>query len=250
MADILPILPAVESVDAAFNTTHWSVVLEAGQNNTPQSAQALEWLCRTYWYPLYVYVRRQGNGPEDTQDLVQEFFARFLKRNYLQRADPERGRFRTFLLTSLKHFLNDEWAKLRTQKRGGGQRVISWDDVDPEERYRHEPADQLTPDRIYEKRWAGILLDSVLGRLRVEYQKAGRTPEFNQLKAFLWGDGNPGTYAQVAARMRMEEGALKVAVHRLRKRFREQLRLEVERTVSSLEEVDTELRHLRSLLSG
>lgn len=250
MADILPNLPAVESADAAFATTHWSVVLEAGQSNSPQAAQALEWLCRIYWYPLYVYVRRQGKGPEDTQDLVQEFFARFLARKYLQRADPERGRFRSFLLTSLKHFLNDEWEKLRTQKRGGGQRVISWDGIDPEEGYRHEPADELTPDRIYEKRWAGILLDNVLGRLRVEYQKAGRIPEFNQLKTFVWGDGNPGTYAEVAARLRTKESALKVAVHRLRKRFREQIRLEVERTVSSPEEVDDEMRYLRSLLSG
>jgi DNA-directed RNA polymerase specialized sigma24 family protein len=182
--------------------------------------------------------------------LTQQFFARFLERKYLQLADPERGRFRSFLLTSLKHFLTDEWEKLRTQKRGGGKLAISWDGIDPEERYRHERPEQLPPDKIYEKRWAGILLDGVLNQLQEEYAKAGRQAEFDQLKAFVWGDGRTGTYAEVAGRLKVEENAVKVAVHRLRKRFREQLRLEVLKTVSSPEEVDDELRHLRSLLSS
>ena len=235
---------------AVFDTTHWSEVLQAGEASSPETTEALERLCRAYWYPLYVHVRRLGWGPEDAQDLTQQFFARFLERKYLDRADPERGRFRSFLLSSLKHFLTDEWEKLRTQKRGGGQRVISWDGGDPEERYQHEPTESLSPDRIYEKRWAGILLDGVLSQLQAEYQKAGRVAEFDQLKAFVWGVGHGGTYAEVAVRMKMEENAVKVAVHRLRKRFREQLRLEVLKTVSSPEEVDAELRHLRSLLSG
>ena len=123
--------------------------MQAGKEHSPQTAEALESLCRAYWYPLYAYVRRQGHLPHDAQDLTQEFFARFLERKYLQLADPERGRFRSFLLTSLKHFLRDEWEKLRTQKRGGGERILSWDGVDPEEQFRHEPVENLTPDRVY-----------------------------------------------------------------------------------------------------
>ncbi len=242
-------LAPVEAGSAGFSTTHWSAVLRAGREFSPEAHEALEQLCTAYWYPLYVHVRRLGWGPEDAQDLTQQFFARFLERKYFQLADPERGRFRSFLLTSLKHFLADEWEKLRTQKRGGGQRAISWDGIDPEEQYRHEPPETLFPDLIYEKRWAGILLDGVLNQLRAEYEKAGRVSDFDQLKNFVWGDGHAGTYAEVAARLKIEEGAVKVAVHRLRKRFRDQLRLEVLRTVSSPEEVDEELRHLRSLLS-
>ena len=234
----------------AFSTTHWSAVLQAGREFSPEAQEALETLCRRYWYPLYVHVRRLGWGPDDAQDLTQQFFTRFLERRYFERADPERGRFRSFLLTSLKHFLTDEWEKLRTQKRGGGQRSISWDGVDPEDRYRLEPAEHLTPDRIYEKRWAGILLENVLNQLKVEYEKAGRAGEFDQLKSCVWGDGDAGTYGELAVRMKVGENAVKVAVHRLRKRFREQLRLEVLKTVSSPEEVDAELRHLRQLLSG
>lgn len=235
---------------AVFGTTHWSVVLQAGGKTSSVAQAALEKLCHAYWYPLYIHVRRLGWGAEESKDLTQQFFARFLERKYLQLADPERGRFRSFLLTSLKHFLADEWDKSRAQKRGGGQKVISWDGLDPEERYRNEPAEKLSPDRIYEKRWAGILLESVLSQLQVEYTKAGRDAEFAQLKSFVWGDESSGTYTEVAAKLRMEEGALKVAVHRLRKRFREQLRHEVARTVSSPEEVDAELRHLRALLSS
>jgi len=234
----------------AFDTTHWSVVLSAGGSFSPESQEALEKLCRTYWYPLYVHVRRSGWPEQDAKDLTQQFFARFLERKYLEHADPDRGRFRSFLLTSLKHFLADEWDKSQTQKRGGGNAPISWDGVDPENCYRDEPVDQLTPDRIYDKRWAGLLLERVLGQLRREYDKAGRAAEFERLKAFVWGDGDGGTYATVAAAMNAEVGTVKVAVHRLRKRFREQLRLEVLRTVASPEEVDAELRHLRELLSS
>ena len=233
-----------------FVTTHWSVVLQAGEAFSPESQEALEQLCRDYWYPLYVHARRLGWGTEDAQDLTQQFFARFLERKYLRLADPARGRFRSFLLTSLKRFLADEWDKLKTRKRGGLERTISWDGTDPEERYRHEPVENLTPDRVYEKRWAGILLDGVLNKLRVEYEKAGRLVEFDELASCVWGDGHAGSYAEVAARLSVEEGAVKVAVHRLRKRFREQLRLEVSRTVSSPEDVDAELRHLRSVLGS
>lgn len=251
--DETPYVPAAATSKPGggqFNTTHWSVVLQAGGEFSPEAQEALNRLCRSYWYPLYVHVRRRGWGEEDAKDLTQQFLARFLERKYLERADPERGRFRSFLLASLKHFLADEWEKLRAQKRGGGQRTISWDDADPEERYRLEPTENLTPDRIYEKRWAGTLLDGALNQLREEYEKAGRAAEFDELKSCVWGDGHTGTYAEVAGRMKIEENAVKVAVHRLRKRFREQLRLEVLKTVSSPEEVDAELRHLRDLLSS
>ena len=189
MPDALPNPAEVDSTRGTFSTTHWSVVLRAGHEFSPEAQEALENLCRIYWYPLYVHVRRLGWGPEDAQDLTQQFFARFIERKYLQLADPERGRLRSFLLTSLKHFLADEWDKLRTQKRGGGQRAISWGGADPEERYRHEPAENLSPDRIYEKRWAGILLDSVLNQVRAEYQQAGRVADLDQLKNFIWSDG-------------------------------------------------------------
>jgi DNA-directed RNA polymerase specialized sigma24 family protein len=249
MPDEAPARSEPGSRATGFCTTHWSVVLSAGGNFSPESQEALEKLCRTYWYPLYVHVRRLGWGEEDAKDLTQQFFARFLERKYIQLADRDRGRFRSFLLTSLKHFLADEWDKSRTQKRGSGQPAISWDGFDPERRYRAEPTDTLTPERAYEKRWAGMLLEGVLRRLRVEYEKAGRAGDFDQLKNFVWGDAHAGSYLQVASQMKVGENAVKVAVHRLRKRFREQLRLEVLRTVSSEEELDAELRHLRAVLS-
>lgn len=236
--------------EGAFSTTHWSAVFQAGLADSATARAALEKLCQRYWYPLYVNVRRRGWAEEDAKDLTQQFFARLLDHNYLERARPERGRFRSFLLTSLKHFLADEWEKRRTQKRGGRHGVISWEGLDPEERYRHEPTDKLSPDHIFEKRWAGELLENVLGQLQVEYQKTGREAEFVHLKSFVWGDGDSGTYAEAAGRLRMEENALKVAVHRLRKRFRDCLRQEVASTVSSPEEVEDELRHLRGLLSS
>lgn len=226
------------------------MVLEAGREFSPEAQEALNSLCKSYWYPLYVHVRRRGWGPEEAKDLTQQFFARFIERKYLQLAEPERGRFRSFLLTSLKHFLADEWDKLRAQKRGGGQPVISWDGVDPENRYHLEPADPATPDGIYEKRWAATLLEYALGQLRNEYESSGRLREFEILKNFVWGDAPGGTYAEVGVALSMQENAVKVAVHRLRKRFREQLRTEVLRTVSSPDEVDAELRHLRALLSS
>lgn len=241
---------ADRSRDGAFLTTQWSLIVQAGQSGSMQARAALEELCQIYWYPLYVHVRRLGWGDEDSKDLTQQFFARFLENNYLKRADPERGRFRSYLLTSLKHFLTDEWEKLRAQKRGGGQRPISWEGVDPEARYLLEPTENLTPDRIYEKRWAAVLLDNVLKHLRDEQQKAGRAMEFDALKSFVWGDGRAGTYAEVAARLKMEENSVKVAIHRLRRRFRELLRLAVLQTVSTPAEVDAELLYLRSLLSN
>ena len=233
----------------SFATTHWSVVLQAGDGHSARSQVALEKLCQSYWYPLYVHVRRSGRMEEDAKDLTQHFFARFLERKYLQLADPERGRFRSFLLTALKNFLANEWEKASTQKRGRLE-TISWDGFDPEARYRHEPADSMSPDRLYEKRWAATLLEGVLVQLRDEYEAAGRIQEFEHLKNHVWGDAAGTTYADIAAQLGIAENSVAVAVHRLRKRFREQLRTTVARTVASPDEVDEELRHLLTVMSS
>ncbi len=233
-----------------FPTTHWSVVLSAGDGSLPNAKAALERLCRAYWYPLYVYVRWQGRSVEDAQDLTQEFFARLLQRDYLRLSDPARGRFRTFLLTALKRFLVNDWKKGRAVKRGGGQTVISWNQQETESRFLVEPADQTTPEKAFEKRWALIVLEQVLERLREEFTAGGQTERFERLKVLLWGEKDSPSYAEVAAELGLTEGALKVAVHRLRQRYRELLRAEIANTVERPEEVDDELRHLIAAISG
>jgi len=232
-----------------FATTHWSIVLAAGRENSPEAAQALERLCSAYWYPLYAYVRRQGHAQPDAQDLVQEFFARLLGRNYLRLADRNRGRFRTFLLTSLQHFLINEWNKAKCEKRGGGQRMLSLDAEETETRFRAEPADHQTPEKAYERRWALLVLDRVLDQLQTECHAKERGAEFEELKPFLTGEDSEDSYAQIAARLGITEGNLKVMVHRLRHRYREILRQEVARTVEGPEAVDAEIRHLIAALS-
>ena len=237
-------------VDAGhFQTTHWSVVLAAGQRVTPQSAEALEKLCRTYWYPLYAYIRRQGYDAHDAQDLTQAFFARFLEKNYLGDVDRAKGKFRSFLLASLKHFLANEWDKARAKKRGGAQTFIPLDNGSAETRYGLEPAHDETADKIYERRWALTLLDQVLARLQGEYVAAGKTRSFDELKVFLTGEKSSAPYSEVAAKLKLTEGAVKVAVHRLRHRYRELLRAEIAQTVGSPDEIDAELRHLFAALS-
>jgi RNA polymerase sigma factor (sigma-70 family) len=232
-----------------FTNTHWSVVLAAGDNSSPSSAAALEKLCRAYWYPLYAYVRRRGHGPEDSQDLTQDFFARLLRKEYLSHVEPERGKFRTFLLTSLKRFLINEWEKGRVQKRGGGQPVLSLDTDATESRYQAEPSESSTPEKIFEKRWAVTLLEQVLARLRQEFTAHGKAQQFERLKLLLWGEKGSPPYAEVAAELGLSEGALKVSVHRLRQRYRELLREEVAHTVASPSDVDNELRHLIAVIS-
>ena len=228
----------------AFSTTHWSVVLQAGHDSSPDCNEALERLCRSYWYPLYAYVRRQGYSPHDAQDLTQEFFSRFLGRNFVSFADRSRGKFRTFLLTSLQHFLVNEWTKARTAKRGGFQQVISWDEQEAENRYLAEPTDGLAPDTIFEKRWAISLLEKVLAQLREETSAAGKGAQFESLKQYLWGEKSGVSYEEIGKELNMTEGAVKVAVHRLRQRYREMLRAEVAQTVATEEEVDVELQYL------
>jgi RNA polymerase sigma-70 factor (ECF subfamily) len=233
-----------------FATTHWSLVLAAGHSSVMGAPAALESLCRTYWFPLYVYVRRQGNSPEDAQDLTQAFFARLLEKKHLRLADPDRGKFRAFLLKSLKHFLVNEWEKARTQKRGGGHSVIPLDAEIAESRYAAEPVQTVSLDQVYEKRWAVTLIETVLDRLRENYAAAGRLPVFETLRGSIWGDSATVSYSAVAAQLGLTERAVKVAVHRLRSRYRELLRAEVAQTVAMPAEVDEELRHLMAVLSA
>ena len=230
-----------------FATTSWSVVLAAGHASRSDAQAALARLCETYWYPLYTYVRRRGHPPEEAQDLTQEFFARLLEKHYLLAADRERGRFRSFLLASLNHFLANEWRRQTAQKRGGGRVAISLDLPSGERRYSQEPSHDLTPEQAYERRWALTLLERALSRLREEYAAGGKASLCERLTAFLAGDkGAP--YQQIANDLGMTEGAVKTAAHRLRQRCRELLRAEVAQTVAAAEDVDEELRHLLSVI--
>jgi len=232
-----------------FTTTHWSVVLAAGHSTAPGAPQALETLCRGYWYPLYAYVRRQGHSPEDAQDLTQDFFARFLEKKYFKLADPARGRFRTFLLTALKHFLANEWKKAHREKRGSGLAAISLDAEVAEQRYAVEPVEEINPETIYERRWAATLLEGVLALLQQEWAAADKGWQFEELKGGLWGGSNASSYADIAARRETTEPTIKMAAHRLRQRYRELLRAEIAHTVASPAEVDEELRHLIAVIS-
>lgn len=233
---------------APFATTHWSVVAAAGQGSSPGAQAALEKLCATYWFPLYAFARRQGSSPEDAQDLTQEFFCRLLEKNHLAKADPNRGRFRSFLLASMKNFLANDWKRMGRLKRGGGMEFISFDAEEAENRYAVEAPDESNPDSEYETRWAVTLVDQVLGALRQEFDAADKARLFDGLKGFIWGDKRTSSYQEIAAQLNLSEGAAKVAVHRLRQRFRELLRAEVARTVARPEDIDGELRHLIELL--
>ena len=240
--------PHGRDAGSLFLTTHWSVVLEAKDKSSPESAAALETLCRTYWYPLYAFVRHQGHSPDDAQDLTQAFFARLLAKEYLQAADREKGRFRTFLRVALRRFLANEWDRARRLKRGGGQVPLPLDITTAEHLYQEEREDALPPDRLYERRWARVLLEQVLARLRAEYAAGGKASEFEQLKGALASGRGGIVYGDLAAALGVTEGAARVAVHRLRKRFREMFRLAVAETVAAPEEVEDELRHIVGLL--
>ncbi len=232
-----------------FATTHWSVVLAARGSDLPEAAAALEELCRAYWYPLYAYVRRKGHGPHDAQDLTQAFFARLLEKNYVAQADRERGRFRTFLLAALTHFLADEWDKARRLKRGGGREIISFDAASAEERYRLEPVDQLDPAKLYERRWVTTLFDRVLARLEQEFRDSGKGGLFEGLKGSLIAEDAGLSYAELGAQLGLKEDAVKQSVHRMRRRYRELFREEIAQTVSSPGEVEDEMNHLFAVLS-
>jgi RNA polymerase sigma-70 factor (ECF subfamily) len=233
-----------------FATTHWSVVLNAQEADSPQAAQALEQLCRTYWYPLYAYVRRQGRSPEDAQDLTQAFFARLLAGSSLGSVDRRKGRFRSFLLAAMNHFLAEEWHRAHRQKRGGGQTILSLDEATAEERYRLEPAEAMTAETIYERRWALTLLEQVLRRLETEFAQAGQTAQFEVLKTFLLGDKGELSYADAAARTGLSESAVGVAIHRMRRRYGELFRETIAHTVADPAEVDEEIAYLLRILGA
>jgi RNA polymerase sigma-70 factor (ECF subfamily) len=227
-----------------FATTHWSVVLSAGRSETTRGKDALAALCEGYWYPLYAYIRRQGHSPQDAEDLTQGFFARLLESESLAAVSPEKGKFRTFLLVALKRFLVNEWHRANSQKRGGGSFQVPLQGHTAETRYVAEPAEQLTAEKLYERRWALTLLERVLARLADEFKNTGKKEQFEKLKPFLMADKGAIPYSQAATESGMNENALKVAVHRLRRRFRELFREEVAHTVAKPEEIDEEIHHL------
>ena len=233
-----------------FRTTHWSVVLAAGDAASPQSAAALEKLCRAYWLPLYAYARRRGQEPEDAQDLTQAFFARFLENNAVSQANRRRGRFRTFLLTALQNFISNEWRKSAAQKRGGGRALLAWDELSPETCYQPEAVSELTPDKVFDQRWALTVFQQSLARLRKEYVVAGKGEQFERLKDFLSAEAGEGAYAQVATRLGMSRNAVAVAVRRLRQRYGQIVRDEIAHTVASPADVEEELQYLIKLMSG
>jgi RNA polymerase sigma factor (sigma-70 family) len=231
-----------------FPTTRWTLVVAAGDRRRKEAQSALVSLCENYWYPLYAWLRRRGYPAEQAQDLTQEFFTRVLEGRYLDRADREKGRFRSFLLTSLKFFVADEEDRLRAYKRGGGV-VLPLELSSGEERYQREPSHDETPERIFDRRWALSVLDRVVEKLKEEFVQHGRTEHFERLKIFLLGQSD-APYATLAREMNTSEGALKVAIHRLRKRYRELFRQEIADTVADPAEVESELRYLAAALTA
>ena len=232
-----------------FVTTRWTVVLSAGRKSSPQSDRALGDLCQIYWYPLYAYIRRQGRSKEDSEDLVQAFFARFLEKNYLEGLSAERGKFRAFLLASLKHFLANEWDKANRQKRGGGAQHLSLDWQSADERFHLDPPDPASPDRAYDRAWALALLERVIARLRSECVAGGKENLFDQAKGYLMVGQTAIRYAEAAQTLGLDEGAVRVAVHRLRKRYRALLRDEIAQTLDDPAQVEDELRSLQAALA-
>jgi RNA polymerase sigma factor (sigma-70 family) len=230
-----------------FPTTRWTLVVAAGDPHRKEARSALVSLCEAYWYPLYAYLRRRGYPADQAQDLTQDFFVRVVEGLYLDRADPEKGRFRSFLLTSLKFFVADEHDRQRALKRGGGA-ILPLEFSSGEERYQREPAHDETPERIFERRWALSVLDRVVEKLREEFVHHGRPEHFEQLKVFLLGQSQ-APYAALAREMNTSEGALKVAIHRLRKRYRELFRQEIADTVADPADVESELRFLAAVLT-
>lgn len=232
-----------------FVTTHWSVVLSAAHSDTTQAQDALSKLCQTYWHPLYTYIRRRGYSPEDAEDLTQSFFASLLARNAVSTVSPEKGRFRSFLLASLNHFLSDEWDKARAQKRGG-YKIVHFDTQTAESWLDQMPSQNLTPERAYELRWAITLLEQVYRTLEEEHRQHGKGELFDALRGTLAGPGNSVPYAELAQRLGLNEGAVKVAVHRFRQRYRTRLREAIAETVATEADAEEELRYLLRIVAG
>jgi RNA polymerase sigma-70 factor (ECF subfamily) len=235
---------------AAFRTTHWSVVLKAAQRGSPGGEEALAKLCQTYWDPLYVFIRRRGYSPEEAEDLTQGFFAQLLEKNLLAGLKVEGGKFRSYLLTLLKHFLANERERELARKRGGGATRVPIDRASAEARYHAELVEATTPESLFERHWALALLDQVMDQLRSQYVAARKTEFFEQLRPFLSGAERMIPYAEISASLGLSEGAVKVAVHRLRKQYGQLLRAEIAATVGSASEVEAEIRHLIAVTSG
>ena len=242
--------PSVSHNAGQFATTRWSMVVEAGRPSSPEAAVALATLCGIYWFPLYAYVRRQGHSAEDAQDLTQEFFVHLLEKQTLKVANPERGRFRSFLLASMKNFLANEWRRGAAQKRGGERSVISLNFDDGENRYRLEPSHDATPERIFERQWALTLLEQALTKLRAEFDATGKIELFGRLEMFLGGQKSTVPYRELGDQLKMSEGAVKVAIHRMRRRYRALLREEIQQTIGAAGDVDEELRRLFETLAS
>ena len=240
---------SADSPNSLFLTTRWSVVLAARDKTSPASRAALETLCAGYWYPLYAFVRRVGNSAHDAQDLTQEFFSRLLQKDWLNAAEQERGRFRTFLIMAMKRFLANEWDKVRSAKRGGGLTFVPLDTELAESRYLQEPPASIAADFLYERRWALTLLDQAMAGLRAEYERDGRGHDFERLKMFLTAERGEIPYEKIAGDLAVSEGAARVAVHRLRKRFREIFRATIADTITEAGDVDAEVRHVVEILS-
>jgi RNA polymerase sigma factor (sigma-70 family) len=233
-----------------FATTHWTVVLTAGRPESSRYQQALETLCQTYWFPLYAYLRRQGHDAHQAEDYTQAFFAKLLEKHGLRLADPKRGKFRSFLLAALKHFLANELDRVRAQKRGGNLKVLSLSTQDAETQYALQPAHQLTPEKLFERYWALTVLDRTLTRLKAESVLADKQELFDRLKGYLTAEKGSVPYRDAAAELNMTEGAVKAAVHRLRVRYRQLLRNEIAQTVANEEQIDEEIRDLFTALAN
>jgi DNA-directed RNA polymerase specialized sigma24 family protein len=233
----------------SFPNTRWSVVLAARQRESPESAAALEAICRAYWYPLYAFVRRSGQAPADAQDLTQEFFRRLLEKHWLDAADRAKGKLRTFLVVALKKFISNEWHRASAQRRGGGQAHVPIDTVFAESRYAADHH-ALAPDAAFDRQWALTLLEVAINRLREEFAAAGKAADFEILKHCLPVGSGPADYAAIAGKLGVNEGAARVAAHRVRKRFRQIYREEISRTLADDADLEAELRHLAGALTG
>jgi RNA polymerase sigma-70 factor (ECF subfamily) len=240
----------VPTVSGEFPVTHWSAVFAAGKEGNVRAEAALAELCGTYWFPLYAFARRKGYQPADAQDLTQGFFAYLLDARLLAKADPLRGRFRSFMLGCFSNFMASEKDRAQAQKRGGKEPIVPLDPKQAEARLAQEPSPEASPERLFERRWALAVLDAALGRLEAEFKKSGRLALFEQLQPFLQGDGSGPSYTEVAQRLATTEGTIKVTVHRLRQRYRQLLRVVVSQTVDSPLEIDSELAHLKTALRG
>jgi RNA polymerase sigma factor (sigma-70 family) len=237
-------MKGLQNSGAQFSQTHWTMVLAARHWNSPEARDALAKLCQTYWYPLYAFTRRRGHSPHEAQDLTQDFFVHLLEHGALEQVDQQKGKFRSFLLAALTNFLNNQWAKENTLKRGGTQMVISLDEILAEERYRQEPANETGPEALFDRGWACTVAGQVMAKLKAEYAASDKGDVYTVLEHCLTGETDPGFYQKAAAKLGKNEGAVKVDLHRLRRRFGELLRNEIANTVSPEEEVDGEVRHL------